>query len=264
MVLNRIARKTNTLFVVLIVALVAFSSCKGARNAAHTEDEKAGTAEFVMKKLVQNQVRATGMEAKAKISFDDGDMSQSATATIKWKKDEVIWMSVTKFGFEVARAQITPDSIYLIDRINNEYAIKDLSFIHREYNLPANFQTLQALLMGSPVFFNTKMIGLASQGNMYQLTDKSSTITGEYWIDNKQFLLNKMVFEDTQEKQKLNIDLKDYRQLSDNQNFSYLRNIEVYSPKAGSVKIGVEFSKTELTPPNSIRFEIPQRYTRIN
>jgi len=261
-----ITRKyTNFLFLMLIVALL-LPACKGARSAADG-DAKMRSADAILKRMVKQQVRAKGMESRARISIDDGSFSQSATANIKWLKDSLIWMNVTKFGFEVARAQITQDSVYLIDRLNNEYAIKDLSFVQDEYNLPANFATLEAMLIGNPVFFGkTTSLVLKTAENEYILAEKNlaNSINSSYVIDAQEFLLKSMFFEELAEQQKMRVLLDDYRQVSGNQNFSYLRKVEVNSPKTGTVDIGIEFSKVELTPPSRIRFEIPSRYTRID
>jgi len=260
-----ITRKFITFSLLLITVALLLPSCKGPRGAAEGGKAKARSADAILKRLVQQQVRADGMESRARISIDDGSFSQSATANIKWLKDSLIWMNVTKFGFEVARAQITQDSVYLLDRLNSEYTVKDLSFLQKEYNLPANFETLQAMLIGNPVFFSRNAVSVETDGEgNYQLIDNGSAIKSTYGVDAREFLLEKMFFEDTREQQDLSVLLSDYRQVSGNQNFSYLRNLEVNSPKTGSVAIGIEFSKVDLTPPSRIRFEIPSRYTRID
>jgi len=252
-----ILRNVPTL--ILLFALI-FTSCKGSRKTSDSSDEM--DAKAVQLKLIQNQVRADWFNASARLSANGGGFSQSASANIKMKRDSLIWMSVKKLGFEVARAQITTDSVFLIDRFNRQFMANDLSFLSETYNLPANLQTLQAVILGNPVFFTTNNLELRENEENYELSN-TGVKKGRYLLTKTAFALQEMELSDTENDQNLKINFKDYRAIDTEHFFSYLRLLFLDSPDLGEMEVELNYQKVEIDKPASIRFEIPKSYTRI-
>ncbi|MEZ4933273.1 MAG: DUF4292 domain-containing protein [Saprospiraceae bacterium] len=146
----------STLFIALLFLLFGLA-CNPARRA-QKDNLKPKSEKYLMKRLLSNQVSADWLGTKAKVSYRDEYMRESFTAYIRMKKDSAIWMSFKKFSFEGARALITPDSIFVIDRINNQYLAKPFSYAQQEYHLPVGFAGLQAMLLGNPVFFSSNEV----------------------------------------------------------------------------------------------------------
>ncbi|MEM0992120.1 MAG: DUF4292 domain-containing protein [Bacteroidota bacterium] len=249
--------KQITLFLALSLLL---TNCKGLKGV-NKEDDKMD-AEKVRLAMLKNQVRADWLNASAKISLNGGGMAQSASASIRMQKDSLIWMSVKKLGFEIARALITQDSVYLIDRFNRQYMENDLNFLSESYNLPANLETLQAVLLGNPVFLTNAPLQLEQSEGQYHLFNEGER-KGSYWLGQENMQLLQMKLEDTDANQKLDVALLDYRLLADNQFFSYLREIEITSESTGDSSVMLSFQKVELNEPKSVRFEVPKSYSRI-
>lgn len=132
--------------------LFGLSACKSKKIL---EEKEVITAGNLKQTLIKNQVRADWMDAKVKVNYNDGYMSQGATAHIRIAKDSLVWMSVRKLGLEVARLQVTQDSVYFVDRFNQQYTVADLNFLSKMYSLPASLGSFQALLLGNPIFFPT-------------------------------------------------------------------------------------------------------------
>lgn len=179
------------------------------------------------------------------------------------RRDSIIWMNVKKLGIEAVRVQITKDSVYLIDRINNQYAIKSIDFLTEKFNLPANFSTLQALLLGNPIFFTKELVASQDELN-YQLKGKNDHLENEYWLNGVTLELTKMWFNDYREKRVFTSTLGDYQVLSNEKKFSYFRNLNLTSPDTGIIDIEFLFTNVEVNVPTSIRFSIPERYTKID
>ena len=148
-----IAHRLMRFFALLIIAQIVLvgMSCNTNKQATTVvePEEVPLTAEDYLQDIVESQLQADWLDASAKLSYDDGSMAVGATATIKMQKDEVIWMSVKKFGFEIARAMITPDSLFILDRFNKEYAAEPIAYIAEKYNLPGDITTLQQILLGN-------------------------------------------------------------------------------------------------------------------
>ncbi len=246
-------------FLAFTVTLLA--SC-GASKKGMTGKLDYANPEVLLKSMVANQVNLQWLDGRAKIDFSDENTSLGATATIRIKKDSVIWVAVRKLGFEVARALVTKDSVYILDRLNNEYDVKGLDYLQREYNLPANFESVQAILLGNPIFFTTSGLQSETAAASYHLFGKSTHMDTHYWLDQKSLQLQQMQFKDLNENREVNVTLEDYQPISNNQKFSYLRKLELNSRQTGNVKVDIQFSQLEINSPKDVRFEIPNKYTR--
>ncbi len=237
-------------------------SCKTTRSAKpSTAKEK--TADYLLKKLTQNQVNADWLNAKTKISYADDYFSVRGNANLVLKKDSFLWMSVRKLGFEVARALITTDSVFVLDRLNSEYIAEDIGYVSREFNIPADFTVLQAIILGNPVFFSNDLQS-AFIDQTYHLYSDNGNISGDYWLNSKTFELTAMNFEDKKEKRNIELALNEYGQAPENQKFSYFRILKFNSPETGKVNAEIRFSKIELNIPEDVPFNIPGRYKRAD
>ncbi len=251
------------LFVGTLVLLLPLGACT-PKKAVTGDSLKENTPEAMMDQLVRNQVHAEWLDAKAKISYNDGYQTISANATIKMRKDSILWIAVKKLGFEVARMQVTRDSVYILDRLNNEYDIKDLSYLESSLNIPANLQMLQAFLLGNPVFFTRKNLQLEAAESGYHLWGKDEMRENHFWMNGKQLLLEKTTLSDGRSGRNMALELKEHADLTGNQKFSYLRQLELNSRETGKVNAEISFSSVEINNPIEIHFEIPERYTRMD
>lgn len=245
----------------LLILLVLATGC-GASKKANVGKIDRNSPAFLMKTMIANQVNVQWLSARAKIDFSDENLSMGATATIRIRRDSLIWASVRKLGFEVARAQITKDSVYIVDRINDTYEVKDLAYLAKEYNVPADFDAIQAIFLGNPIFFTTNDLQAETLPDALHLFGKSSNTATHYWLDPKSLQLNQMRFEDINDKRIVQVKLEDYQPLQNNQKFSYLRKLEMNSQETGNIKVEMQFSQLEINSPKDVRFEIPQKYTR--
>ena len=253
-------------YLVLIPCLLlVFSSCNTSRKLAVSKKvpEKSETKDL-LEQLAQNQVQADWLSARLKLNYEDDYNSVSARGSLKMRKDSIIWMNIKKLEYEAARILITTDSIYILDRLNKQYTIKDLNYVQRTYNLPASLTSIQALILGNPVFFNPSTLQLEKEELSYHLYGNDDRMESHYWINMAGLMLNSMMIDDYRNGRKLDYELLDYGQMTDNQNFSYIRRLEMNTKEMGQLSVGVKFSKVEINIPKSIRFEIPERYTRID
>jgi hypothetical protein len=251
----------STLFTALLFLLVGVA-CNPARRA-QKDNLKPKSEKFLMKRLLSNQVSADWLGTKAKVSYRDEYMRESFTAYIRMKKDSAIWMSFKKFSFEGARALITPDSIFVIDRINNQYLAKPFSYAQQEYHLPVGFAGLQAMLLGNPVFFSSKS-EVSVDSTRYLLSQKSDNLVAKYWIDGVKFLLQEFYVDDFRNKRELTYMASDYQQLPDKQKFSYFRRFNLNSKDLGTLQVDIDFSKVEIDVPQKMSFSVSSRYERVD
>ncbi|HMQ46631.1 MAG TPA: DUF4292 domain-containing protein [Saprospiraceae bacterium] len=252
----------SQVFWLLLLALVA-SNCSSTKKG-NSSNSKLLEAEALVQQMDQSKIKPEWFGAKVQIGYTGEDQSFSATANIRMRKDSLVWLSVKKFGFELGRLLVTRDSVYMLDRINNEYTVSSLNTLAKDYGLPPDLSRLQDFFLGNLVVFSGSELKLSSADGHYLLESISSfpKIQTNYAIDQKDRVLRKMEMNDPVNEQKVIVQLEEYGLLEDAQNFSYLRNLAVDSRDNGKMQVELKFSKVEIDVPQSVQFSVPDRYTR--
>lgn len=255
--------KTATGIALLLLTLLT-SSCSIFRPTAAGDGAlPERNAKFLMKKLVQQQVKCDWFSARARIDYEDANFGVSVTANLRVRRDSLIWANAKKLNLEVGRALIRPDSIFVIDRINREYSSMSVAEAVGFLRVPANFQILQSILLGNPFFLNTDLTAAVENG-FYTLKGEDDRYVATYHLDGKDFSLRKISFAEKAGEREVTMEMKEYQPLVKKQNFSYFRTITANTPEMGLVRIEIEFSKVETDIPKSIEFDIPSRYNETN
>ncbi|MCB0661207.1 MAG: DUF4292 domain-containing protein [Saprospiraceae bacterium] len=246
-------RITSFLFIVLSILTVGCRLGKESLDATKERD-----AAYLQKKLIGQQVKADWFSAKIKAKHDSEDLSISFSGNLRMQKDSAIWMNIKKFGFEVARVLIQPDSIFVIDRFNNEFIAEDLQFVQRMVNFPANFSMIQSMLLGNPVFF-TRTLTSSIENKQYKLSSSNgSTPKSTYWMDGR-YQLVQMKFEEPSEKRWLDMSQSEFV-MQDKSPFAQKRVLHMDSPDTGKMTVELEFSDIEWNVPKSMPFNKPDHY----
>jgi hypothetical protein len=242
--------------------LLLTSGCGTARNMGSGAEISENRVSFLYEQVRKNQLDVRWLAARATISLENDGKTISLAASIKMRTDSVIWINVKKMGFELARALITHDSVYVIDRINNTYAVSPLSMIEEALQLPAEFAVLENLLLGNPLFLVTDNLQYAAGTDSYALYAEDEQASNRLWFDPQQHRLQRMLLLDKNAGRQLEMSLLNYSQLAASQHFSHLRRFQVNEQQLGSATMLIEFTKVSLDEPTSIHFEIPERYER--
>jgi hypothetical protein len=245
----------------LSCSFTLLSSC-GTSGRLAKGDKKDMSSDYLLKQMARQRLSPQWFEGKTRVSYSDDDMSMSASATLVMKKGELVWLSVRKLGFEVARVKITQDSVYVLDRINNEYTIESLDYLSSSYGLPAGLEEMQDFILGNPVMLGTEDLNVMPLGPTYQLTGSNGKQSAEYLIGSEDYRLRKLAFKDIESEQEASALYSDYAEVDGNRFFSYLRNLTLESKYSGAAEVELKFTKVEFDTPKDIPFSIPSRYTR--
>jgi hypothetical protein len=205
------------------------------------------------------------LTAKANLSYADSYMSKSATAYIRLKKDEALWISVRKLGLEAARVLITRDSFHLLNRLQRTYTTGKFSALMAQYQLPLDFDGLQDLVLGNAIFLNKETPNSVSfDGKEYALNAKSDKLSADYRVDGSVFVVKNMLFQDAHNGRTIDLGFKEHKKMADKHIFSYIRSVNLNSQQTGNVAIGLDFSEVAFNEPKDIKFEVPPSYKKNN
>src|ERR1700759_4755884 len=85
-----------------------------------------------LKSIKSAQLVFNTFSGKARTKLNINGETNDVTLNIRVQRDKKIWVSVTAIaGIEAARAVITPDSIMLINRLQNLYIKQPFSYINK-------------------------------------------------------------------------------------------------------------------------------------
>jgi hypothetical protein len=247
-----------------LLLVLLLPACSGLRKAADSS-AAAGLPprqeDVLLQRLLDNQVRADWMDARARITYADEYGGESFSSVIRIRKDSAIWMVFKKFSIEGARVLITPDSAHILDRLNGAYTALPFSELISKYELPLSFDGLQALLLGNPVFFSRESEALNDTGS-YVLRQKTDAIQADYRLDADTYRLREFQVEDFRNRRSVSMTTDQYLPLADQRNFSYFRRLKLSTPDLGQVRVDIEFTKVELDVPQNMDFKVPPQYSR--
>jgi hypothetical protein len=154
---KRITKRTNQIkimkykFGIIIASVVLLAACKTTRTATTTKQASLPQSSQVeqLVKQVQNAEPKfeTANVSKMSMELNVNDRNFNVSATCKIKKDSAIYLSVQPFfGIEVFKAELTPDSMKVIDKMNRRYFVVDYHFFKQRFGVDVDFYSLQGLI----------------------------------------------------------------------------------------------------------------------
>jgi hypothetical protein len=175
----------------------------------------------------------------------------------------VLWINIRKFGVEAIRALVTPDSVFILYRLDQQYSAQSLSALKRQYSLPEGFPLLQHLLLAGAWLSPEVQFQSDIRDSLHRLSGANQRYAVDYRIEEGTFLLRRALFSQQQEARSLAFDFDHYGKLSGIGQFPYLRRIEAYSPEDGRMRLDIEFTEIEVNVPRPYRFDIPEHYQLV-
>ena len=201
---------------------------------------------------------------KGKADLDIDGEQNDVVMNIRIQKDKKIWAIVTAAGgiIEVARAMITPDSLFLLNKLEKTYTKKPFSYIYKFTNKQINFNLLQAVLSGNalPDFMNTKS-NLIQEDGVWILSGVNEDLSYRS-VFNTLLKVTETTLNDAKAGQAFKVSYGKYTPLNtalfpSSLNISTLSGIK-------KMNIAIEFSKIESNVSVDFPFTVPKSYELIN
>jgi Domain of unknown function (DUF4292) len=176
------------IFSIIIIAALLVASCRSTRKIQTAitrkdttvavkppvgmshEDSLAVMREYYSK-IREKEISFTTFSAKIDVDYVGGNgEKENVNATLRMYKDSVIWVAVTGLlGIEGLRAIITKDSIKIINKLAKIYTGRSVAYIQEVAGLPLDLRSLQELIIGNPVFFDSNIVSYTSSNNSISL-----------------------------------------------------------------------------------------------
>ncbi len=163
---------------ILVVLLSIFSvSCKTAKKIQASIDKKDTTSVSIinphindsllviksaMNSINKSKIVFKTFSAKIKVDYEDATKGKqpNITAYVRILNDSLIWISgyATVFNIEAFRVLINKDSVIVLDKINKEVKFRSIDYLQEVTEIPFDFNTLQNLFVGNPVFWDDSVV----------------------------------------------------------------------------------------------------------
>src|ERR1700733_13893866 len=153
-------RKAFRTYILAVCCLLFLFSCKAKKPLAVRKPVADTTA--VVKavdpkllklnaiKLAQTVFNTFSGKARTKLTIN-GE-TNDVTLNIRIQRDKKIWVSITAIaGIEAARAIITPDSIMLINRLQDLYVRQPFSYVNKYAGSQVNYKMIESVLVGNAI-----------------------------------------------------------------------------------------------------------------
>lgn len=260
---------------ILFLGLLFFS-CKTTRQINKAIAPKDSTTVFDNKsaedslKLIDETLKAfkanyidfKTFAAKIKVDVEDSKGKQpDLTAVVRIIKDSAIWISLsaTIVNFEVYRVLITKDSVILLNKRDKEVQYRSLDYLKEVAALPVDFQTLQNLLVGNPVFYNDSIISYRQTGNFILLSSVGNVFKNLLTLSEDKKLLMHIKLDDLNILMNRTADITyDSYENSNGINFSTYR--QIIASEKNKLDLRLNYKQYEFNKELSVSFNIPKNY----
>lgn len=249
----------NKAAVLIFFSTVVLLSCKTTKTIFN-RNVKPASAYELDDKLKEKAITFTTFTGKAKVDVVAPNMNQSFSAQIDILKDSIIGLSLRVLGVEGARVKITPDSIQIIDRLNQEYLPRSIEFIKTSFNIDADFYDLQDLIVGNPVYYDSAVLSTGESDDKYVLLAEKDVYKNTLWLSSDYDIL-RMFIEDLIAKRTLTLNYEGYEKIEGRQ-FAFIRNI--FIDAQDDLTAHIEFSKVEFDQPFGFTFNVNSKYKRVD
>ncbi|MGZ5281554.1 MAG: DUF4292 domain-containing protein [Bacteroidia bacterium] len=186
------------LALVYMALFLGFVSCKRTKNISKTETPKAPEVDNIKglrEKTASLEHNYQWLRMRTDVDYQSADDQYSAQASLRIKKNELIWGSVSVL-IEAARLQITIDSAVMLNRLQKEYTVLKTQDLQKMLAIEGlDVKALQKLLLAQPPFGIRDGSKLASTEKVYNLQYQNGSYKEEMDLDATNFSLQKYRFE---------------------------------------------------------------------
>jgi hypothetical protein len=247
----------------IILLIISVVGCKSTKITSSTADA-AISAKSVIKNHYANTFNKETINAKLKVKYIGKSDLPGVTASLRIKKNDTIWISLTKLGFPIGKALITPNRVSYYEKINHTYFDGDFALLSNWLGADLDFEKVQNLLLGQSILDLKKdKFNINLKENKYLLTPKKQydLFSILFMINPDNFKMNSQEIIQKNENKTLKIDYGNYSKIQ-GELFPTTIKIAASDIKNTST-IDVDYKSVEFNKPVSFPFSIPSNYQQI-
>jgi Domain of unknown function (DUF4292) len=225
--------------------------------------------EYLLKRLSERDQQANkikSMTARLRITNEGPGGNISASGQLVWIRDSVLCVAVKKFGYEAIRALVTPDSVFVMNRLDKTYTAESIVSLQSQFNLPMPAkpsELVTRVLLGQIIRPDNTPLKSSIVAERHQLQGIGSQVVSTYTIEEGTFWLAEQGFISVADKASAVIESGRFQKIvTQPYPFPYFRRVTMLENGQPNGQVEIEFSDVDINNNPTYKFEIPQNYTR--
>ncbi|MBT1700579.1 DUF4292 domain-containing protein [Fulvivirgaceae bacterium PWU4] len=204
-------------------------------------------------------------QGKARMILRDANKEREVKATIRVRKDSVIWMQFNVIGIQGGKALINKDSITIVSTVDKEYYVFDYAELSKRFNFNINYGVIQSAMLGNPIIARSGSDQAVQESSMYLLKQQVGTINVVNYVNAASMKIEKVELKEGNSSNSLIVNYSNFQPVGDKV-FPYNGTINLfYKTLSGLLNTTIifEYNKAEVgTRELKFPFNIPKRYER--
>ncbi len=235
----------------VLVVSILFSSCAGRKG---TTVKKRGDD-------IQ-QLEYTYFSTKAKIKYQDSTQSLDVNATIRIRKDSLVWISAKVGPMEVVRVQATTDSVYVLNKHEKVYQTFSIEELGERLNVDLTLAQLEAVLVGNNPLEEESSKRLKKKGNQLRLKEQRKGLLMMLLVNPQTMKITEIEAEERGgSKGGLQVKYSDFVEVG-NGDMPSQANV-VFSKKDQKTLVDIKYRRPKVEKePLNFSFHVPDKYVK--
>jgi hypothetical protein len=202
---------------------------------------------------------------KARMILRDANKEREVKATIRVRKDSVIWMTFNVIGIQGGKALINKDSITIVSSLDKEYYVFDYIELSKRFNFDINYDVIQSAMLGNPIIPRKEEDQVQKESSIYLLKQHAGTVDVVNYVNAASMKIEKVELKEGNSSNSLMINYSNFQPVGDRV-FPYNGTINLfYKTVSGLLNTTIifEYNKAEVGGRElKFPFNIPKRYER--
>jgi len=203
--------------------------------------------------------------AKIKVDYEDSKGKKpDIIAVVRIVKDSAIWVSLSAsiLNIEIYRMLITKDSVILMNIRDKEVQYRSLDYLQEVTEIPFDFKTIQDLLIGNPIYFDSTIMSFKKLDSKILISTKGQFFKNLVTLNASDNLLvhSKLDDVDVNRNRTADITYADFESKNGPQ-FSTYREITV--SEKNKLDIRLKYKQYEFNKELSVSLKVPKNYKRM-
>lgn len=204
-------------------------------------------------------------QGKARMILRDANKEREVRASIRMRKDSVIWMTFSVIGVQGGKALINRDSITIVSTVDKEYYVFPYSELSDRFQFEIDYDVVQAAMLGNPIIPRSEQDDVEQQSSIYLLKQSQSDVNVVNYVNAASMKIEKVEMKEEASMNSLVINYSNFQPVG-NKIFPYNGTINLfYKTVSGLLNTTIifEYNKAEVGD-RELRFpfNIPKRYVR--
>lgn len=263
------------LLLFLVSFIILMGSCRSTRKITSVVSKKDSTVVVVrpedsdsaksvkatFEKIRSQQITFNTFSSKVKIDYNDDKNNRiDVNAFLRMKKDSAIWISIiAALNIEAFRVLITPDSVFIMDKLSRTIQRKPLSYLQNISKVPFDFKTIQDLIIGNPVYLDKNITSYVDQGETLSMSLIGSAFKHYITVGKADLnvLFSKLDDIDISRSRTANLSYAGYIPMG---KWKFAESRKIILTEKTKIDLALEFKQIEFEQSLSFPFSVPKNY----